>query len=103
MGLLVGTLISLTVRIAQKQEGTSGVTTNELLGLEGRVMVTIRPGQPGKIRFQAKGDIIDMIAVAEENSTIEMGAKALVVGIEGDLARVIALDAYEEENLYARS
>jgi hypothetical protein len=103
MGAICGLMVATIVRLAQKQESTSGVGTKEMLGLEANVLVSIRPGQSGKVRFQAKGDIIDMIAISDEDATIEMGTKALVVGIEGDRARVIALDAFEGENLLARS
>jgi len=87
-----GAMIAILVRVAQQAQTTSETTTRDMLGLEAQVLVAIRPGQLGKVRLSAKGELIDMIAISDEEAAIEAGTRALVVGIEGDHARVIALD-----------
>jgi membrane protein implicated in regulation of membrane protease activity len=69
----------------------------DLLGKEAKLLVGVKPSQLGKIRFEVKGEIIDMIAVAEDDSVIETGEQVLIVGVEGNQARVARRrDIFEE-------
>lgn len=87
-GFLGGLFVALIVRFLQKSEGGSSISVEDLIGLDARVVVAIRPGEEGKVRFLVKGETIDMIAVFDGDHAIPAGSDVMVVSIEGSRARV---------------
>jgi membrane protein implicated in regulation of membrane protease activity len=87
-GLVIGYGGALLFRYMKAEGETSGVTANDYVGAMGRMLVAVRPSQPGKVRVSIKGDTIDMIALSEGDKEIGMGEEIVVVGLEGDKVRV---------------
>ncbi|MEW5884393.1 MAG: NfeD family protein [Armatimonadota bacterium] len=87
-GFLGGLFVALTVRFLQRSEGGSSVGVEDLIGVDARVVVTIHPGEEGKVRCSVRGETIDMLAVFDGEHTIPAGSDVMVVSIEGSRARV---------------
>jgi membrane protein implicated in regulation of membrane protease activity len=57
------------------------------IGREGRLLLPVAPGQPGKVRFTAaSGAAVDL--VAEATAPLPAGAAVLIVALDGDVALV---------------
>jgi membrane protein implicated in regulation of membrane protease activity len=92
-GVACGFAITLLVRLMRGAESNTNTGEKDMLGLEGQVLVAIRPGHLGKVRCRVKGDLLDLIAVSDDGTTIEAGQTAIVVSIEANQARVIPREA----------
>lgn len=85
-GILMGLGASGLVRWLSKNESDSAISEQDLLGAEARVLVAVRGRLPGKVRLQAKGSTVDLVAISE--SELRPGEEVLVIGFEGNHARV---------------
>lgn len=93
----VGLLVAYLMRWIRANESDSTARLNDVLGLVGKVTVPIREGQMGRIRVNVKGDEIDYLALADRPGTFEEGEEIIVVGVEGNQARVVPKsDLYKE-------
>jgi membrane protein implicated in regulation of membrane protease activity len=99
VGAIAGSAVWLLAKMIRRSEQSSGVVSADLLGKQADVLVTIRPGQPGKIRLEARGDLIDLVAVSDGNETIAVGEKAYVVSVDDGKALVmgsrVLLDSHD--------
>ncbi|MFI5386573.1 MAG: NfeD family protein [Fimbriimonadales bacterium] len=89
VGLFAGFSVSILVRLLRKTETTSGSGEKDVLGLEAKVLVTIRGAEPGRIRCSVKGDAIDFLAVCDDADPIEVGATVIVIAMEDGRALVM--------------
>lgn len=97
VGFGMGLLVAYLMRVLKNASTTSSAGVQDLLGKEAKMLVGVKTSQLGKVRFEVKGEIIDMIAVTEDGSEIESGEEVLIVGIEGNQARVARRrDIFEE-------
>lgn len=96
-GVFMGTVAAYLVRFLSRTESTSSVGDKDFLGAIAKVSVPIG-ALPGKVRTTVKGDIIDMVALGENGETFGQGEEVMIVGIEGNSARVVRKADYFEEN-----
>lgn len=87
-GLITGMLVAWIMRWLKSASTTDGASIHELLGKQAKMLVGAKPDQMGKVRIEAKGEIIDMIAIADDGGAIEAGEEVLVVGVDGNQVRV---------------
>ncbi|MCX7801238.1 MAG: NfeD family protein, partial [Fimbriimonadales bacterium] len=87
-GLLMGLAASWIVRWLSRHESDSAITEQDLLGAEAKVLVAVRGRLPGKVRLQTKGSTVDLLAIGEDDRDLEPGEEVLVIGFEGNHARV---------------
>jgi membrane protein implicated in regulation of membrane protease activity len=87
-GIVMGFIASALVRVMMKSERTFSLDQDDSLGAIGKVTVASRDGMPGKVRVDVRGEILDLLALPEGDAVIEAGDEVVVVGIEGDRARV---------------
>jgi hypothetical protein len=95
VGVVAGVAAGLTAsfffrRMTRESVGRVGEAT-ALVGREGRLLLPVGPGQPGKLRFsQPGGGHLDLVAqLAEgETDTLAAGTDAIVVEVRGTLAVV---------------
>lgn len=103
VGLVVGLIVSILMRLLRVTETTTSATDKDVLGKEGTVLVAIRGSNPGRIRCTVKGDIIDFLATSELPETIDVGARIVVVAMENGRAQVVTRESiFEEEALPQR-
>lgn len=88
-GLACGMMVVVIMRYLRRYDSNSSANLDELLGLEAKVLVTVRQNTPGKIRCAIKGETLDLLALSQEDSVIEAGSDAIIVAIEDDRARVV--------------
>lgn len=92
-GLLVGLMVSYGMRALSRQDLDSSVSHKELMGKEAQVLVAIRPGQMGRVRLSLKGEILDVLAVGDDTTSIEAGEAAIIVDMEGDRVKVVSRES----------
>lgn len=92
-GVVCGLGIAVLVRAVSRSEAQSNSRADDLVGLTAKVLVTVRKAQPGRIRCHVKGEILDVLAVAEEDVTLHPGEDAIVVCVEEGRATVVPLAA----------
>ncbi|MDI7269628.1 MAG: hypothetical protein QME96_16695 [Myxococcota bacterium] len=68
---------------------SSGLSPDDLIGVEARVLLPIGRGRSGKVRVEAKETILDRAAVTEEEGIMERGDRVLVIGVR-DAGLVVA-------------
>ena len=86
-GLLTGLAVAAIMRWL-KNTSTGSATIHELLGKEAKVLVGVKPSQLGKVRIETKGEMIDLIATSESGEPIEAGENVVVVGVDGNQAKI---------------
>jgi hypothetical protein len=78
VGLAAGVLATTVMRAASGA-ASSAVGASELAGASGVVTVAIAPGSIGKIRVEAKGRALDLVAETDDTIALPTGAEVLVV------------------------
>jgi membrane protein implicated in regulation of membrane protease activity len=84
LGAALGVGAAWVFRQLQTRPVSSAIRQDELVGAEGRVMLPIGPGAPGKVRLQLRGQLLDRVALTEGEGLIERGDRALVIGVRGE-------------------
>lgn len=87
-GLALGLGISFALHAVRRGEVSSGAASEDLMGKLATMLVAARPHQPGKARCTVKGDVIDVIAVAEGDQAIEAGEQVVLLHVENGRALV---------------
>jgi len=83
VGLAAGVVATTVVR-ATSGGASSAVGAAELAGASGVVVVPITAGGVGKVRVEAKGRAIDLIAETDDEVGLPSGAEVLVVSGSAD-------------------
>lgn len=96
LAALVGLLVGLGGNYLIKRVGydhvSSDVTSRDLNGVTGRVLVPFTGERRGKIRLVARGQSLQLVARAFENQTIDTfnpGDEVVVVRVNGSVAEVV--------------
>ena len=76
----------------RRNSSSSDVSDRELEGTIARVALHVAPSQRGRIVLEIAGARSQMTASSVDDSDIEVGARVIVVGIEGGVALVTRLD-----------
>lgn len=87
-GFLTGTVVHTLITWIKRHLKDSSVEEKDLVGVHGKVLVPARGADPGKIRIEVKGDIIDLLAVSDDGRDIDAGSEIFVVAVEGNHARI---------------
>ena len=93
-GLVMGLIAAYAMRWTKLSELDSAVNEKDLSGLTGKMLVAPRAGVPGKVRVQAKGETIDLLATPIDGIELEAGDQVVVIGIEGQRAQVARFEDY---------
>jgi len=88
-GAVVGYAAFLATRWARRADLDSKISEKDFVGTQGRITVAPRAGQIGKVRVEIKGEILDVIAVSDNDEDIEPGEEVFIVGFESNRARVV--------------
>ena len=97
-GFLSGLISSLLVRWVRTHEADSTARDNDMLGLRAKVTVPIRSEQVGRIRTTVKGELLDILATADEpTKALPEGSEVVIIGMDNGRATVMPLDLLLEE------
>ena len=92
VGVVAGGLNSAAFAWLRRNSSSSDVSDRELEGTIARVALHVAPSQRGRIVLDIAGARSQMTAAPIDDSDIEVGARVIVVGIEGGVALVTRLD-----------
>jgi len=73
---------------------TSGVTpgAKDYVGKSVRVVVPVQGGHTGKVRLQLKGQLVDVLAFADEDEDFASKDEAMIIEMDGTRARIARVD-----------
>ena len=92
VGAALGLTVTWIMRLLPRVTMHNTVLSEDFVGKEARVLVAGEGVQPGKIRVSIKGELIDILAKREDGGAIKSGETVVVVGLEGNEARVAHMD-----------
>jgi hypothetical protein len=83
-GFAVGLGVSAALRWLRRGEGGGTARLDALVGREGRVLVTVRPGLTGKIRCHVGEEFVDVLAdlEADHDAPVAPGEAVLVLRVD---------------------
>lgn len=92
VGLTSGYGISGVIRWLSRD--TSGVapSSRDYVGKTVRVVVPVSPGGTGKVRLELKGQLVDVLAVADEGDSFASKEEAMIIEMDGTRARIARVD-----------
>jgi len=80
VGFLAGAASVWAMRAVGRGAASSDIDENALAGATATVLVAVPPGGVGKVRLDAKGRVIDLLAETEDEAALPIGAEVLVIG-----------------------
>lgn len=83
-GVLLGGLVSLFARFLYKQQSSSSIGTELMVGRTAQVIVSIAPGSLGQVSCRVGEERIEKLARSRDNLEIKAGALVRVEAIAGD-------------------
>ena len=89
LGLGSGTAVSTAIRRLRTETFSSALGGKDFVGRSGVVRVPLKAGSPGKVRVAAKGQLIDLIAVTDDEEEIASGEEVLVTEMQNGRAAVV--------------
>ncbi|MFM9872179.1 MAG: NfeD family protein [Fimbriimonadaceae bacterium] len=94
VGLIIGTVAAVTMRILKKSGSNSSVSDRDFVGLAAKVLVAPVDANPGKIRLAIKNETIDVLALPLDGHTIATGDQVVVVSVDGAHVTVANAEKY---------
>jgi membrane protein implicated in regulation of membrane protease activity len=88
MGLGSGYGVSAVLGRLRRQTISSSLQEQDYIGATGRVLLPISRGQPGKVRLELQGRILDLIAETDDEQMLGARQEVLVYGMERGVAKV---------------
>lgn len=91
-GLGIGTVAAFFFKALKKDSVSGDTQLDRFAGEEARVVVAVRPGQPGKIVVQTLAGRVEMMATTRDAQAIDVGSAVIVAEVRGGVADVSRLD-----------
>ena len=88
-GLVAGQGTVWLFRTLRAQETNEAHAAGDFVGKRARVLVSIAPDRPGKVRVTLGGTTVDQLARTEGDRELTEGAEVMIVGFDGATALVI--------------
>lgn len=92
-GVVLGGLVSVFARFLYKQQSSSSVGTEQMVGRTAQVIVAIAPGNVGQVSCRVGEERIEKLARSKDNREIKAGSMVRVEGIAGDSVIVSPYEA----------
>jgi membrane protein implicated in regulation of membrane protease activity len=92
-GFVLSSVVLAFGRFLYRQQATSEVRTNDLVGQNARVVIAIPPGGVGQVRCRIGEELVDKIARARDGDVIPENAAVRVDEVLGETVVVSALRA----------
>lgn len=91
MGAVVGYGAVWAFRVLDRRESNSVASADDFVGKSGRVLVAVSPGVLGKLRVQAKGSTVDLLAKSDDES-FAVEDEATVIEMDDTIARIARVE-----------
>lgn len=92
-GVVLGGLVSVFARFLYKQQSSSSVGTEQMVGRTAQVTVAIAPGNVGQVSCRVGEERIEKLARSKDNREIKAGSMVRVEEIAGDSVIVSPYEA----------
>jgi len=79
VGLASGAGSVWLLQAVRRGAASSDIDESALAGATATVVVAVAPGSVGKVRLDAKGRVIDVLAETEDDAALPIGAEVLIV------------------------
>ena len=99
-GIAFGALVFYFGRFLYRQQSSSSVTEEDLIGRTAQVVVAIHPGQIGQIACRIGEERVEKIARARDGAEIKAGQTVFIEAITGD-AVIVSVDDREGLSLFS--
>lgn len=91
IGILCGGLIVWSLSIWRRNQVVDSlISTNDVVGLIGTVVVSFNHKSNGKVQLNVKGSTVDFIAFTDEHREFAKGDKIFVVGVKQNKVLVVS-------------
>lgn len=94
--IAAGAIVALFATL-KARESNSKAALIDLIGSAGKVLVTVRKDQPGKVRCEIKGESLDLLALTEGEEVIAPGTEVVILNVENDRAIVASRTSIFDE------
>lgn len=91
MGATIGYGATWAFRVLDRRESNSVASEDDLVGKSGRILVAVGPGTLGKIRVQAKGSTVDLLAKSDDES-FGLEDEATIIEMDDMIARIARVE-----------
>ncbi len=98
VGYGCGMLVVIAFRRMRHTQTDSALISDDYIGESARVMVAIRKGKTGKIRFDIKGRTVELMADTEEDATFPINAHVMVYAINEEGRALVTQSAKVEKS-----
>lgn len=78
-----------------KEQSGAAAESSDYLGKTARVIVAFAPGTTGKVRLELRGAEVDLLARSDDEEGFAAGDSAVIIDIDGTVARVARLSALD--------
>lgn len=92
MGGAIGYGATWAFRVLDRRDSNSVASEDDLVGKSGRVLVAVGPGTLGKLRVQAKGATVDLLAKSDDES-FAVDDEATIIEMDETIARIARVEA----------
>ncbi len=99
-GVAFGALVFYFGRFLYRQQSSSSVTEEDLIGRTAQVVVAIHPNQIGQISCRVGEERVERIARARDGAEIKAGQTVFIEEITGD-AVIVSVDDGERLSLFS--
>lgn len=98
-GIFLGALVFYIGRFLYRQQSSSSVTDEDLIGCSAQVVVGIQPNQIGQIAVKIGEERVEKIARSKDGSEIKYGEIVRIERIAGETV-IVSVDNGEKHSLY---
>jgi len=91
-GLVTGYGAAGVIRWLSRDTSGVAATSSDYVGKSVRVVVPVQAGHTGKVRLQLKGQLVDVLAFADDDENFASKDEAMIIEMDGTRARIARVD-----------
>jgi membrane protein implicated in regulation of membrane protease activity len=99
-GVIFGGLVFYLGRLLYRQQSSSSITDEHLIGRSAQVVVAIEAGAIGQIACRIAEERVEKIARSRDGAAIPLGAIVVIESVAGDSV-IVSTDENREASLFA--
>lgn len=90
VGYVCGASTTRLIRKLRSERVDSSLSRNDCIGETARVVLPVAQGDPGRVRLEIKGRVIELTADTEEESELAVGQRCVIYDVKSDGHAVVA-------------